>query len=271
MKLKKIINTLSKDEVISEYLKYKTLREFGKAYDVSQQTITRLMDHYGVQRTKPNNGNKKHYFNECYFKAIDSEEKAYWLGFIYADGCVYKGTGCSLRLQINLKYDDISHLRRFQKAIGSDYTIQVKDIDKYKVALLKINSTKMCKDLINLGVVEKKSLVCSFPSISEEYYSHFIRGLFDGDGCVSATISDNFKKNVEIVGSVNLISRVAEILNLKYYNSNGREYLLVVRASSNKDILRMHEFLYKDARVYLQRKKKVYDILVYVLKSPLVK
>lgn len=269
MKLKELINKLSKSDVEELYNNYKSVNKIANLYGVSKQTICRLMDHYEIKRNN-NIGSKTHFFNENYFENIDSEEKAYWLGFIMADGCVYEGTENTFRLQINLKYDDVSHLNKFQKAIGSDYSIQRKEIGNSVAAILKINSTKMCNDLIKHGVVPKKSLICEFPNINENLYRHFIRGVFDGDGSVTATLGEKFSKNVEIVGSVSLITSIANILNLKYYKSNGRDHVLTVKASSNESIIYLYNYFYENSTVYLQRKKKVYDILVYILRSPLM-
>lgn len=73
-------------------------------------------------------GARKHKLNKSYFASIDSEEKAYWLGFLMADGCVYKGSSKnSYRLQINLSFNDRDCLEKLNESIESDYDIK----DKY--------------------------------------------------------------------------------------------------------------------------------------------
>lgn len=270
MKLKELIKILSKDDVDRLYKEHNSLRRIANIYSVSPQTIARLMDHYGIKRNDNNIGNKKHFFNEDYFKIIDTEEKSYWLGFIMADGCIYKGDNDTFRLQINLKYEDISHLNKFQKAISSDYCIQRKEINNSTICILKINSTKMCKDLINLGVVERKSFACKFPNINVSLYRHFIRGYFDGDGCISLTLNTRLRKEFSIVGGGEIINSFSEILNLKLYTIPKKKYLKCVKTSNTNEILSIYEYLYKDSKIFLQRKKKVYDILIYILRSPLM-
>ncbi|MEG1870572.1 MAG: helix-turn-helix domain-containing protein [Peptostreptococcaceae bacterium] len=264
-----MITTISKTEIEELYIKHHNLRKIGEIYNTSPQTVSRLMDYYEIKRTI-NTGNKKHFFNEDYFNNIDDGNKAYWLGFIMADGCVYKGTNDTLRLQINLKYDDMSHLQKFQSSIGSDYSIQRKEVNNSVVAILKINSTKMCKDLIRHGVTERKSLTCTFPKISTSLYSHFIRGYFDGDGCIYMSINGRFRKEFSIVGNNNMISSISEILKVNKYNLKGREYLAEIKTSNNDSIFRIHDYLYSDANIFLKRKKKCYDILIYVLRCPLM-
>ena len=270
MKLKELINILSKNDIENLYNEHGTLKKVAGIYNVSPQTISRLMDHYSIKRNNKNLGNKQHFFNEDYFSNVDNQDKAYWLGFIMADGCIYEGTKNTYRLQINLKYEDVSHLNRFQEAINSNYSIQRKEINNSIVAILKINSTKMCKDLMKAGVTERKSLICKFPSIKEELYSHFIRGYFDGDGCISLTLNSKIRKEFSIVGGESMIASFSDILKLDVHSLTNREHLKCVRTSDKTKIIELYNYLYKDCNYFLQRKKKVYDILIYILRSPLM-
>lgn len=265
--LKELKSSTTKCEIEDLYKKLGTIKKIAEHFNTSQQTISRLFDHYSIKRNK-NIGNKKHNFNEDYFENIDNEEKAYWLGFLMADGCVYKGTGNSYRLQINLKYDDVGHLRKFQSTIGSDYSIQRKEINNSVAALLKINSTKMCNDLIKHGVIERKSKICILPEIDKCFYRHFIRGYFDGDGCIKFTINDRARTSFSIVCGEDMANSFSEILGIK--KRYIRNDLFEVYTANRKKILEIYDTLYKDSKVYLQRKKKCYDILVYVLNCPLM-
>lgn len=267
--LKDLINKFNKDDVEKMYKNYKSTNKMAKKLKCSPQTIIRLMDNYGIKRDI-NLGNKKHFFNENYFENIDTEHKAYWLGFIMADGCVYVGTGNTKRLQINLKYEDVSHLNKFQNAIGSDYSIQRKEIDTSVVAILKINSTKMCNDLSKYGVVERKSLVCKFPKIEESLIPHFIRGYFDGDGCISFSINERIKKEFSIVGGDSMMTTIGDILKIKKYTRKNNPNIKLIKTASKDDIIRIHDYLYKNSTIYLKRKKLNYDTVKYILTCPLM-
>ena len=269
-KINDIIKNFSKNDIEEKYKKHGTIVSLSKEFNVSKQTMKRVFELYEIKVNRTNYNSKKHFFNENIFEEINTEEKAYWLGFIYADGCVYKGTGDTYRLQINLKYDDISHLNKFQKFIGSDYTIQIKDVGEYKSAILKVNSTKMCNDLIRHGVICRKSLICTFPNIETKFYRHFIRGYFDGDGCVTATLNNRFHKEVSIIGGEDIIKKFAEILNTEMHSLTNREHIKCVRTSKKENILSFYDYIYKDSSTFLQRKKKTFDILVYVLNCPLM-
>jgi hypothetical protein len=43
----------------------------------------------------------------------------------------------------------------------------------------------MYQDLVDLGMQHKKSNIMRLPEIPTEYFSYFVRGYFDGDGCIS--------------------------------------------------------------------------------------
>ena len=198
---------------------------------------------------------RKHRYNEDYFKLIDSCEKAYWLGFIMADGCVYQGSdGKSFRLQINLKADDLEHLEKFQRAIGSDYKIQVKDYKKSRVAILKINSTKMCKDLIEHGVTPRKSLVCQFPkAITHRFYNAFIRGYFDGDGCI--TCKNEKKWTFGIVGGEDMLLEIQKRLPVETHIYKIKHSEAVsLEVSKHESIHGLFQWLYHAQHDYLERK-----------------
>lgn len=268
-KYEMVMSLVSKEELEMMYEETPNLRVLGELFSVSQQTMTRVMKLYEIE-VKKAIGNKKHHFNEKFFSVIDSEEKAYWLGFIMADGCVYQGTGETYRLQINLKYDDLPHLNKFQESIGSDYKVQIKKIKDYQVAQLKINSTEMCKDLMKLGVVPRKSLVCEMPKIDESLVCHFIRGYFDGDGCVRLSVGEHITRCFSIAGGELMLASINKRLNINIRNLNRGNDLFSIDTGSKKDLLRIYDYLYGDATIYLQRKKHIYDVIKYLLESPLM-
>lgn len=145
----------------------------------------------------------KYSYNEDYFKKIDTAEKAYWLGFLYADGCItryYRNEKLkSMSLELTLQDEDCEHLVKFQNALESNVPIQHKVVNKkYKSDRIVINCTSMCRDLIKLGCTPTKSLILEFPRsdiLPEKYLRDFIRGYFDGDGGVSYTEGVYYNKD----------------------------------------------------------------------------
>lgn len=123
---------------------------------------------------------KQYYCNERYFETIDTEGKAYWLGFIMADGCIHVPSRGSPRLIIGLHKKDIDHLYRLKRSLQSSHKIQMRSDG---AVVLTITSRKICEDLMSYGVVPRKSGREVFPAIIHEKLAHhFFRGYIDGDG-----------------------------------------------------------------------------------------
>lgn len=127
----------------------------------------------------------KYRVNEAFFDTW-TQEMAYVLGYFYADGSLEDASylrGKYIRVSSVEKYS----ILRIKKWLGSEHTIveQKSTWENGKTRyLLRIGSHKLYDKLISLGLYPNKSLTIQFPDISEEYLPHFIRGYFDGDGCV---------------------------------------------------------------------------------------
>lgn len=122
---------------------------------------------------------RQYKLNVNYFNRIDSHEKAYVLGFLYADGC---NRGDGITFTQNVERIDI--LENIKKALESEAPIREVRPGHY---LFGVFSNIIVKDVERLGAVKNKSLVLQFPNkeiISDEFMSSFILGYFDGDGCV---------------------------------------------------------------------------------------
>lgn len=184
--------------------------------------------------------------NVEYFKNIDSSEKAYWLGFIYADGCVTKD-----KVAVVLKRDDIESIINLKKAIESSHKIsKYENFDKrtgkiYKNASIQISSHQFAKTLIERGVFHKASKNYDFPKdLSDRFVLHFIRGLFDGDGSIG--LKKDGAKRISLIASLNIINFIQDFL---FKNFNIDKLTIQSVTKNNKDICKM--LLYKDAVKFL--------------------
>ena len=147
--------------------------------------------------------NRKHFINENYFKTIETEKQAYILGFIYSDGCIEEHPSTSA-LTITQLEQDVDILKKIKEEMKSDYPLSSviqKINDKLKFRFYAY-SIKLCEDLVKLGATPRKSLTLKFPFFLEEkLVPHFIRGYFDGDGCVwngkrkKMIVKDKTRKN----------------------------------------------------------------------------
>jgi len=215
-------------------------------------------------------GTKRYFSNENYFENIDTEEKAYWLGFLFADGYVRIRKEKYGEVKLKLQLNDIKHIELFKKSLKSTNIIKIYNNpyrykDKTKMissASISIYSTKMVNDLIKLGCVEKKSKVLYFPIIKKELTQHFIRGYFDGDGSIYL----NKKNRLEYYicsGSRHFLSSIQKVFNSigitqqsLSKNSNG-VYLL--RSYRINDLKRIYNYFYNESSIFIERKKMIFE------------
>lgn len=243
--------------IISEYKKGKTLSALGREFGVSYSTIRNLLKRKGI-KTEGN----KHNFprDEFYFSNIDSKEKAYWLGFLYADGCVHSNSN-----EISITLKDRDHLEKFRKAIKSNNKIG-ESIDRRfsslpKIYHFSIKDKQLKSDLIKWGCVPNKSLsLTKIPNIPRDFVSHFIRGYFDGDGSLHwLNGTKNFR--ISFVGTAPFLKDIQKELGLSLslgqQEGNQSKYFQV---AGRKQVPMILDYIYKDSdeNIRLTRKYKNY-------------
>jgi hypothetical protein len=113
-----------------------------------------------------------------YFNTIDNDEKAYWLGFLAADGTVYI-SGRQHTVRLDLQPRDLHWLTRFRDTIAPGAKITQHGDRSYSVS---IGSQEMVYDLVSLGITPRKSNTLEWPCIPEPSVIPFLLGYFDGDG-----------------------------------------------------------------------------------------
>lgn len=250
----------------------KEIRYFLEELHLKEKiSVTKIQKIYGISRTTLNRGSKKYkipiinnskaIFNYDYFEKIDSEEKAYWLGFIAADGNVREGKKSVNLFELSLKLSDSSHLEIFKDAINFKKPI-LKDHFRCRLMLADV---VFCRNLIDKGVVPRKSLILKFPTeeqVPTELIRHFIRGYFDGDGCISNPLKRAI--SVSLLGTNDFLKKCLETIGHEdrklikdKRNTNVQMFIL-----NGKNAINFLNLMYKDSNVFLQR--KYYRYLIYI-------
>lgn len=259
-------------EIVDKYKNGESIHKLADCYSMSTNVIRKALDLHNVKVNKPSSKKKTVNFNRGIFKAIDTEEKAYWFGFILADG----GVSSSPRytIEIGLAEKDYGHLVKFCDFINLDYScikakfskINGKRFKSYRVCL---SSKEMYNDLFSKGVTPRKSLTLKCPDdtiISNELKQHMFRGYFDGDGCISSWLHANGKTTMckcSLLGTMDFLNNFELFMSDKDSSINFKVPYFVDRSNCYEvthggrlQVDKIYNILYKNATIFLDRKMK---------------
>lgn len=266
------------DEIATLYKGGSSSREIARALNVSSTTVnyyinkaermglvskrSRKQSAILAQRKK-----RKHSIDEHFFDKIDSQEKAYILGFIYADGYNNEKNG---KIEINIAESDKEILEKINASLRNSRPILTLDAyrkdghNRQNKACIRIASRTMSDSLAKLGCKQAKSFNCKFPSyenVPEDIFNHFLRGYFDGDGCVTYSEKNN-DITLSICGSYDFIKSLCELMNSKFdsnRNPNKNGSIFSFTYNGIEQVKKLHDYLYRNATIFLERKNKNYN------------
>ena len=276
-------------ELITMYNSGMSLQEIAKAVSGSKgaMVVRQRLQNLGIDTSYSSNIDKyrekmsrnfhTYTLDENLFDTINTEEKAYWLGFLMADGYNHddKNTIC-LRLQA----EDLEILEKFRKFLKSNAPIyeftRKTRVNKLlrKYVEVRVNSVHLSIQLAKLGCIQGKSYLLEFPTcIPNHLMNHFIRGYFDGDGCICITHRKNRGINslsyqLTIAGKEDVILKMQDYIiketgisktKLEYPKNN---FAKIVHYAGRKVVTKILNYLYKNATIYLKRKHDKYLELV---------
>ena len=252
---------------LQEYLEgNQSISSVSDKYGINRKSIDRRLKEMGISAKKIIN---------CYqdaFDIIDTEEKAYWLGMIYADGYV-----CTNKhvVGLSLKLEDQEHVLAFIKFMKFNGGCNITQTTNYNskekggyMCSTMITNEYLWNSLINKGVVPHKSLILEFPK--EEWFSdksliyHFIRGYCDGDGTLGvyqhSKTNHTMEESLMFVGTKNFLEGIQKYLGKGYLmqkpNCSDKTWRLSYSTQRANNAAKL---IYENATVSLYRKKKIYD------------
>lgn len=227
--------------------------DIGKKVGISRVTVRKYARILNLHK-----GNsvrlKTHSLNIDYFKEINTSEKAYVLGLLYADGC-----NTRRGLQLGLQEEDIDAVAFVKSQLNASNKLRF--IPKAKPTWknkweLSFKSTDFSNELIRVGCPPAKSLILNFPDFLEEsLLPHFVRGYFDGDGSL---IKHGAWRMSFTSSSVNFIESLHKYLSKKIeqplfiYKSKGYS----ISTSKKSVIEAIINLMYVDSTFCMQRKYK---------------
>lgn len=269
MKQKRLTDQ-EKIDLVSRYLSGEKTIVLARYYKIDKTAVLGILKRRNIPIRKSSQEWRKFNFNENFFEKIDSEAKAYFLGLMFSDGWIAKNHVAGLSLGEEDKYI----LEKFKSSIGLDKPISLirrkiknpKWTDSY---CLTICSKKMCSDLSNLGCVVNKSLCLVPPNPNQvpyELVNHFIRGYFDGDGCIHFDLSKKNSAILNICGTKEFLDFIISHLSskgiksnfLKRYNTNNN---FTLQIGGNRQILVFLDWIYSNSSFCLVRKLEKFNEL----------
>lgn len=231
----------------------------------SARHISKVLKENGVNIKR----RKNYTLNDSFFSDILSQDQAYLLGLIYADGSVEDN-----RNLISVSSKDKSYLEEVKMIINYDGEI-IERISGYGKTyyIISFSSEQMSRDLKKFGLgYNKAESLLTLPNIPEYLIRHFLRGYFDGDGCIYESTSTTMSMNkkyyykvfaVEIIGNQEFLEKIGDVFSkyeISYTFKNSKcDYMKYIKVKGNRNLNKLHRLFYSNANVYLPRKKVIFD------------
>lgn len=237
------------EQMVKRYQAGESVYSLGKDFPYCQLTMRNHIRQSGVKMRSKIDTLRKYHINASFFDVIDTELKAYWLGFIFADGY------CRDALVVQLAIKDKQHLQGLREALSSNHPLKIKSHDQ---VALYISNSHLSKALRRFPITPKSAL--KYPSLPIELDRHFIRGYMDGDGgfysypCIQAmfSITTNNPTFLSQIQRVLVANCAATDRPPRPTSHNSYE----LRWSRFEEVKRIFDFLYSNATVWLPRKRE---------------
>jgi len=213
--------------------------------------------------------------NENFFKNWTSE-MSYILGFIVADGCILKRKNRKNSYIFNITNKEKHHLEKIKKAMSAAAPLGLKRsgyTKKKDCYFIQICNKEICKDLINLGILPRKTYNLNPIKVPDKYFSDFVRGFFDGDGTVyiyevnkvsqikagfvSSSLSFITKFNEQLCENLSIPEKAIHQTTDKRTRRKMIQYNICFYID---DCEKLAEFMYRDNfTLYLPRKRRIFE------------
>lgn len=251
------------ENIINDYQNRKSMRQIERDYGVTRQSVAKYLEEQKIKTTKGNHY-RTYNHNENFFEIINTEEKAYWLGFMFADGYIVNQQNRYGQDQfgITLAKTDIEVLYKFKESINATNPILIypkKNNFGQPLCRLIMTSQKTVDDLINKGCKKQKSCILEPPkNIPNILIRHFIRGFFDGDGSITKTYNKTYNKyiyGVNITSTQEMCEWLQHLFDFgSIVKEKRREKTYYFSFGGNNQLKYFYHYLYDDATIWMDRK-----------------
>lgn len=272
---KNSLETVLTREILEyNYNIYGNMQKVSTILNVSVDTISKYMKKYNISYSPHYKG--IYTCNERFF-LDDNEQSFYWAGFVAADGSLQKRKSSKI-LKLCLAQKDNNHLEKFKLSLNSNHPIKHYPIKPNK--LIKTNNICVEIQIVNnlifdslnkFNIVPNKTKIYDMPDwiLNHQLIHHYMRGYFDGDGCIShcgLSLGKTLQGNFSILGTLNFIRNYKSLLikniQLSDVKINNRNNIYEIKYAGNNNIRKLYYFLYKDATIFLDRKHNKFKMML---------
>lgn len=265
LKRKRSADKIDIDEVIKKYNNGDSIRSLSKENHIDQNKLKEILNNFNVVFRNPSQRCEKMAKDENYFDILDDQNKLYILGLLYADGCNHINR---YMITLSLKEEDKYILEKIKVLMKSEREIKdvINKTYNRNYPTLIISNKKLSLRLAELGMVQNKSLILTYPNflINNEMFRHFLRGYIDGDGSISCSIRDNNKYNIgiTILGTFDFLNHIQakliELFGINKTKISKRNNIHSISIAQRYKVEEILDWLYLDANLYLTRKYDKY-------------
>jgi len=250
-----LLSKSQEQSICEQYSQNHSTTTIAKKFDIRHKRVLMILRRHNIPVRTISESKYKYSCKDNAFKNIDSEESAYFLGLLFADGCI----GAKKKnVIINLKHTDEEIILKFKSFLSASHPLSYSAKKGYEpAARLSIVSPIMVKDLEKHGCHERKSATIRWPEIDNSFIWHFIRGYNDGDGCIH--ISKTGAGVVSIISNVVFLESLKQFLAkngvVSHLHSKSNPIYGELRITGKNNLRAFLTKLYDNSSVYLDRKR----------------
>lgn len=267
------ISQEEKEKIIDLYKSGKSMRELEHELHHDRKWMSKILKDANIPIRDSSITSRRYHYDKTFFEKIDTEEKAYWLGMMYADGFIvapFKGHQIQ-QFGMTLKADDKEHLEKFCKSLNSNNPVRIYKGSGYnpdgEYARIIFSGQKIVDDLKDKGVIEQKTLQLSFPGeniVPKKLRHHFVRGYFDGDGSLNKWIRHGKRKTgynyqMSFTGMQDFLKGVLKFFNKENIVIRPHNQAFEFNIGGNRQLKKLLAMMYDGATIYLDRKYDIYQ------------
>lgn len=252
------------------FAKYETGRftavDLAEEFPVSSTAINALLRRHGYKSKNQSELQRKYKIDESFFDVINTEEKSYFLGFLYADG--YNNTDRN-SVTLSLKEEDKDILIKLNSLLQPEKPLQYVEYSKKSRGYeniknqyrLVIANKHISRTLVKLGCDKAKTFKIIFPTEEQvpiNLTNHFVRGYFDGDGCVQPRQCNITSTEKFCFSLKNILSQKGINCTIDTRFPERNNNIKTLHISGRKQLLKFLDWIYKNSTIYLDRKHEIY-------------